>query len=60
MRWNNAQSGNFGTVTLLRDGIAASGRYCREYQQTITVDGRRAIGVGIACLQPDGIWRIVG
>mgnify|MGYP001815199343 FL=1 len=59
IRWNNTQTGNFGTVTPLRDGLTASGRYCREYQQTITIDGRRAVGVGIACRQPDGTWRIV-
>ncbi|MDG1167621.1 MAG: RT0821/Lpp0805 family surface protein [Sulfitobacter sp.] len=60
IRWNNALSGNFGTVTPLREGVSASGRYCREYRQTITVNGRRAIGTGIACRQPDGTWRIVG
>ncbi|WP_372989476.1 RT0821/Lpp0805 family surface protein [Sulfitobacter sp.] len=59
IRWNNAQSGNYGTVTALRDGVATSGRYCREYQQTITVDGRRAVGTGIACRQPNGTWQIV-
>ena len=60
IRWNNRRSGNYGTVTVLRDGVAASGRYCREYQQTITIDGRRAVGTGIACQQRDGTWRIVG
>lgn len=60
IRWNNTQSGNFGTVTVLRDGVTSSGRYCREYRQTITIDGRRAVGTGIACRQPDGTWRIVG
>lgn len=60
IRWNNTQSGNFGTVTVMRDGVAASGRYCREYRQTITIDGQRAVGTGIACQQPDGTWRIVG
>lgn len=59
IRWNNAQSGNSGTVTVLRDGVAASGRYCRDYQQTITIDGRRAVGTGIACRESDGTWRIV-
>ena len=58
IRWNNPQSGNSGTVTALRDGRTSSNIYCREYQQTITIDGRRAVGTGVACRQPDGTWRI--
>jgi hypothetical protein len=38
---------------------ATDGRYCREYQATITVNGQRQPGFGTACLQPDGSWRIV-
>jgi len=57
--WNNPQSGNYGTVTPLRDGTSASGQYCREFQQTITIGGRREQGYGTACQQPDGTWRIV-
>ena len=57
--WNNPESGNYGTVTPLRDGTSTSGQYCREFQQTITIGGRREQGVGVACRQPDGTWRIV-
>ena len=57
--WNNPRSGNYGTVTPLRDGTSTSGAYCREFQQTITIGGRREQGVGVACEQPDGTWRIV-
>ena len=57
--WNNPQSGNYGSVTPMRDGTAASGEYCREFQQSITVAGRKEQGYGIACRQPDGTWRIV-
>lgn len=35
------------------------GRYCREYQSTLTVGGMSQPGYGTACLQPDGSWRIV-
>lgn len=59
VRWNNSVRGSYGTVTPLRDGVSSSGRYCREYRQTITIDGRRAVGTGIACRQPNGTWRIV-
>ncbi|MBW4706198.1 glycine zipper 2TM domain-containing protein [Roseobacter sp. YSTF-M11] len=59
IRWNNPNSGNYGTVVALRDGTSTAGRYCREYRQTITIGGRRAVGTGIACRQPDGTWQIV-
>jgi hypothetical protein len=35
------------------------GRYCREYQTTVTVAGAPQPGYGTACLMPDGQWRIV-
>jgi len=38
---------------------SGDGRYCREYQTTITVEGRPQPSYGTACLGPDGAWRIV-
>jgi hypothetical protein len=35
------------------------GRYCREYQTVITVDGTARDSYGTACYAPDGTWRIV-
>jgi surface antigen len=57
--WNNPESGNYGTVTPIRDGSTASGDYCREYEQTIFVDGRSETGVGVACRRNDGTWDII-
>lgn len=57
--WNNPDSGNYGSVTPVRDGTAASGAYCREYQQEIVVGGMREVGYGTACRQEDGTWKIV-
>jgi surface antigen len=57
--WNNPRSGNYGTITPIRDGTSASGQYCREFQQTITIGGRTEQAYGIACRQPDASWRIV-
>jgi hypothetical protein len=37
----------------------ADGRYCREYQATVTVGGAPQSSYGTACLEPDGAWRIV-
>jgi surface antigen len=57
--WKNSQSGHYGTITPTRDGHDATGNYCREFQQTITVGGQPQQGYGTACRQPDGTWRIV-
>lgn len=59
IRWNNPGTGNYGSYTPMRDGYSASGDYCREFESTITIQGRREQGVGTACRQPDGSWRIV-
>lgn len=59
INWNNPQSGNHGSYTPVRDGYSTSGRYCREYQQTVTVGGKTQSGYGTACRQPDGSWEIV-
>ncbi len=57
--WKNPQSGNSGTITPSNYYQTASGQYCREYQQTITVGGKTQQGHGTACREPDGSWRIV-
>lgn len=56
--WNNPDSGNYGTVKPTRDGNAANGSYCREYQQTVTIDGRLEEAYGVACRDADGRWEI--
>jgi surface antigen len=57
--WNNPESGNYGTVTPIRDGQTATGDYCREYEQTIYVGGRAETGVGVACQRDDGKWEVI-
>lgn len=57
--WNNPDSGNYGTVTPRREGKSSRGRYCREYEQVIYVDGRQETAVGQACQNNDGTWGIV-
>lgn len=59
IEWNNPETGNGGTIVASREGTNRSGEYCREYQQTITIDGRTERAYGTACRQPDGSWRIV-
>src|SRR5919109_1467163 len=57
--WRNPDSGNSGVVTPVRTYQTATGQYCREYTQTITVGGERHQSYGTACRQPDGTWKIV-
>jgi surface antigen len=57
--WSNPQTGVSGTVTPSNYYQTAGGQYCREYTQTINVGGRVEEGVGRACRQPDGSWRMV-
>ena len=57
--WDNPNTGNYGTVTPVRDGTSSSGSYCREFQQTVTIGGKTEEAYGTACRQPDGSWQIV-
>lgn len=58
--WYNPDTGTQGTMTPKPGYKNADGRYCREFQQTITVDGEEVKGYGTACRQPDGSWEITG
>jgi surface antigen len=56
--WQNPDSGHSGTITPTHTYQAASGQYCREYQQEIVVGGEKHQSYGTACRQPDGSWKI--
>ncbi len=55
--WSNPDSGHSGTITPTQT-YQSSGAYCREYQQTVTIDGKQEKSYGTACRQPDGSWKI--
>jgi surface antigen len=38
--------------------LNTAGRYCREYQSTVTVGGQPVPAYGTACMQPDGSWEM--
>ncbi len=57
--WSNPDSGNSGTITPVRTYEPAPGQYCREYQQVITVGGKKEQSFGTACRQPDGAWKVL-
>ena len=57
--WDNPDTGNYGSVTPIREGTkTATGEYCREFQQTVVSGGRQEDAYGVACRQPDGSWKI--
>lgn len=56
--WRNPDSGNSGTVTPVSTYRTSEGSDCREFETQIYVDGKQEKGVGTACRQPDGTWKI--
>ncbi len=59
VQWRNPDNGHAGTVTPAKTYQTAHGAYCREFQQTVTIDGKLERAHGTACRQPDGSWRMV-
>lgn len=57
--WENPDSKHSGTVTPQPAYRGDDGRTCREFQQTVTIDGRSERAYGRACRQSDGSWKIV-
>ncbi|MCP1337461.1 RT0821/Lpp0805 family surface protein [Futiania mangrovi] len=57
--WRNPDSGHSGEVTPGPSYKSAQGYDCREYTQTVYIDGRRETAKGTACREPDGTWRVV-
>jgi len=57
--WRNPDSGRSGTFTPTRTYRAERGEDCREYTQTVLIDGEEQLAYGKACRQPDGRWKIV-
>lgn len=56
--WRNPDSGHSGSITPTRTYQSPQGRNCREYTQTVTIDGRTETVRGTACRQYDGTWKI--
>jgi len=55
--WVNPDNGNRGTVTPLRTFRGQDGNYCREFQQSVVIEGQSQQLTSTACRQPDGSWR---
>lgn len=60
--WNNPHTNNHGYVSAgeyYEDGYQDYEGPCREFSQTVYIDGRPEHATGVACRQPNGTWRIV-
>ncbi len=57
--WSNPDNGYSGSVTPRPAYETSGGEVCREYTETIRIDGRNETAVGVACRNPDGTWRVV-
>lgn len=55
--WNDGDAS--GAVTATREGSSSLDRYCREFQQTVTIGGKTEEAYGTACRQPDGAWEVI-
>ena len=57
--WKNPDSGHSGVVMPTRTWQRETGQYCRDYTQSIIVDGRVEEARGTACRDDQGNWQIV-
>jgi surface antigen len=53
--WRNPDSGRYGSV-VPGPAYQANGATCRQYTQTVYIDGTPQTARGTACRNPDGTW----
>jgi surface antigen len=56
--WRNPDDGRYGNV-VPGPAYQANGATCRQYTETIFVDGNPQIARGAACRNPDGTWSVI-
>ena len=56
--WHNPDSGNSGSIIARPAVQLADGTYCRDFQQTVTADGKTESANGRGCRQPNGEWTV--
>jgi surface antigen len=54
--WRNPDTGHAGAVMPQRTYLSEAGAYCRDYQETLTIDGRSASYESTACRDAEGMW----
>lgn len=55
----NAGAPARGTTVITRHGADRKGRTCREFQQTVTIGGKKVQSYGTACRDDNGDWRMI-
>src|SRR5262249_38060186 len=58
-RWTNPTNGRTGTISPLRTFKSTAGLWCREYRETVVIDGQQGEWPGVACRDMDGTWQPV-
>ena len=58
--WNASSSAHSGTITPTREGRDAQNNTCREFKQTVTIDGKQTDVTSTACRKADGTWVQIG
>jgi len=48
-----------GTAQTVREFKDGEGNYCREFEQTVTVDSRTERAQGAACQDKEGVWQVL-
>ena len=58
-QWKNTKSQHYGEIAPSAQFKAVDGRDCRDYHQSIVIDGKLHEGKATACRQPDGSWHVL-
>lgn len=59
MSWGSSTAHAAGRVVPVRTFADAQGRTCREFTQTVTINGRTEKETGTACERGAGVWRLI-
>lgn len=57
-QWRNPNTNRGYSMAPTRTYSEPGGAPCREFTQTVYIDGKPETAKGTACRQPDGVWRI--
>ncbi len=60
VNWQDPRTGNYGTITPSSQSYYQGGRECRQFTQTIYINGRAETASGMACRAPNGYWQVAG
>ena len=56
--WTDPSDGHTGTYTPKNTYTTKDGKICRDYQQTVTINGKQETATGTACRMADDTWRV--